>query len=158
MCATGNPPLYIHTCVHVHGSVSLGTQAHDVPKVACFTVNVYGVYINKATLLPENASQNDAIFAQSLFMPMQNHLAMVKFLWLHNHPSIIILYIYIYIYIHMSYIYSLIELVPLLSLLTVGWLECISTITGNWTFFYVLWLLCCHYLTCPATISLHHST
>ena len=48
MCATGNPPLYIHTCVHVHGSVSLGTQAHDVPKVACFTVNVYGVYINKA--------------------------------------------------------------------------------------------------------------
>ena len=48
MCATGNPPLYIHTCIHVHGSVSLGTQAHDVPKVARFTVNVYGVYINKA--------------------------------------------------------------------------------------------------------------
>ena len=127
-------------------------EAIDLPTILyiiCSTVSV-----QQTTLLPENASQNDAIFAQSLFMPMQDHLAMVKFLWLHNHPSLY----YIYIYIHMSYIYSLIELVPLLSLLTVGWLECISAITGNWTFFYVLWLLCCHFLTCPATISLHHST
>ena len=78
-------------------------EAIDLPTILyiiCSTVSV-----QQTTLLPENASQNDAIFAQSLFMPMQDHLAMVKFLWLHNHPSIIILYIYIYIYIYTYVIY-----------------------------------------------------
>ena len=41
-------------------------------------------------LLPENSSQNNAIFAQSLFTLMKDHFAMLKFLWLCNHHSIYI--------------------------------------------------------------------
>ena len=39
--------------------------------------------------LPENASQNNIIFAQSLFMRIQEHRAMLNFLWLHNHYNVL---------------------------------------------------------------------
>ena len=46
------------------------------------------VSVQQMNLLPENASQNDTIFAQSLCTQLQGHLAMLKFLWLHNRHSI----------------------------------------------------------------------
>ena len=59
------------------------------------------VSVQQMNLLPENASQNDGHFSQSLFTQLQDHLAMLKLLWLRNHHS---LYYYMvshcYSYIH----------------------------------------------------------
>ena len=46
------------------------------------------VSAQQMNLLPEIASHNGAIFAQSLFTLIQDHLAMLKFLWLCSHHSI----------------------------------------------------------------------
>ena len=63
------------------------------------------VSVQQMNLQPEALyTQNDTIFCQSLFTPMWDHLAMLKFLWLHNHHSIIT-YIYIYIRQHGSAVY-----------------------------------------------------
>ena len=67
-------------------------------------------------LLTENASQNDTIFAQSLFAQIQDHLVMLKFLWLHNRHSIyynmtdtfimLINDLYIYKYNYMAFLHQ----------------------------------------------------
>ena len=51
-----------------------------------------GIYFGECATdepLPENASQNNIIFAQSLFMRIQEHRAMLNFLWLHNHYNVL---------------------------------------------------------------------
>ena len=57
----------------------------------------YGLTYCITYCLRENASQNDTIFAQRFILDICDHLAILKFLWLHNHCSI-----YIYIYIGLS--------------------------------------------------------
>ena len=47
------------------------------------------VSAEEMSLLPKNASKNGVISAQNLFTLVQDHLAMLKFLWLCNHHSII---------------------------------------------------------------------
>ena len=43
------------------------------------------VSAEEMNFLPENASKNGIISAQNLFTLVQDHLAMLKFLWLCNH-------------------------------------------------------------------------
>ena len=52
--------------------------------------SIYYIMVStqEMNLLPENSSQNSAILAQSQFRLIQHHLAMLKFIWLHNHHSI----------------------------------------------------------------------
>ena len=66
----------------------------------CIICTIYYIYIyiytmvsvQQMNLLPENAFQNDAIFAQKFIAPMYDHLAMLKFL------GCIITIVYVHIY------------------------------------------------------------
>ena len=53
------------------------------------------ISVQQAKLLPENASQNDAIFqikGQKSIWHISDYLAVLKFLWLCNHGTIWIIY------------------------------------------------------------------
>ena len=49
-------------------------------KTYCIIYTVYYGECASRNLLPDNASQNDAIFAQSQFTRLQDHLTMLKLL------------------------------------------------------------------------------
>ena len=56
------------------------------------------VSAEEMNLLPKNASKNGVISAQNLFTLVQDHLAMLKFLWLCNHHSISMYRVWLSVY------------------------------------------------------------
>ena len=65
----------------------LHISAMDLPTILYILHNAGNM--QQMNLLPENASQNDAILPKSLcILHILDHLAMFKFLWSRNHRTI----------------------------------------------------------------------
>ena len=61
-------------------------EAMDRPTVLYIIYTM--VSAQQTNLLPNNASQNDAIFTQKVYRIYCDHFAILKFLWVRNHHGI----------------------------------------------------------------------